>query len=146
MITSLLPGRVRLRVPVNENWRITPGLENKLINETGILSAKVNPRSGSVLIEFDAVRTTVDRIERIINRNVEISLGPVSDFKVKSTGKPAGRKRAGAKTYNLLLASLLTSLSGIVFDNKKLHIRAGYLFVTLAGRHVFDFRNRIWRK
>jgi hypothetical protein len=48
-------------------------------------------------------------------------------------------------TVNLgMLASLVTSMLGILFDLKKLHVAAGILFLAFFGIHLFERRRAMF--
>lgn len=76
-VVSDIPGRLRIRLGRHSMLRGQDGaLEEFLMQSQGIISAKVNYSTGSVLVFYNDSCTKADIIERIVSINVR-SLSPV---------------------------------------------------------------------
>lgn len=145
MVVSVIPGRVRIRKPPFQVSELGVAVEKDLKRQKGVVSVDIRHRSGSILVYFDSQVTTVEQIESCVNRSLAKTDHPALGKEHHRSGVPQRKKRPGKRYYNLMLASLLASMSGIVIDSKKIHTQAGILFLGLAGKHAFHFKNRMWR-
>ncbi len=139
-VTSCIDGRIRLRDPGLKRSSLAEAVRERLRDLPEIRSVRLNRRTGSLLIIFDRIRTTV--------RKVLSALAGIFGLPVREESSGGGAKgnplSANARSYftrrravNLgMLASLIVSIGGAIAGTEGLHIAVGVLFVALVGIHI----------
>lgn len=139
MIASFMEGRVRLRTDALKDPEKLRMVEDTIKSQNGVLSTLANPRTGSLLVEYDP--------ERIPKETLLMAAGMLE----KELGLCPEEPRRGKKMLQiinpgaelLLLTGTLgfSMLGGVV--NKRLHVAAGVLFLLLCGKHLYSRRRSL---
>ena len=139
MIASFIEGRVRLRADALRNPEKLQLLEDAVKAQDGVLSTLANPRTGSLLVEYDPAR--VPRENLIMAAELlEQELGLAPD--TKKEGKKLVQLMNPKAEMALLAGSLaFTMLGGVV--NKRLHLAAGGLFLLACAGHLYSHRRHL---
>lgn len=138
MIASFTEGRVRLRAAALRDPEKLRQVEDTIRSQDGVLHTLANPRTGSLLVEYDP--------ERIPRQNLFMAAELLEKELGLSREKPERRKKTvqliTPGTELMLLAGALgfSMLGGVV--SKRLHVAAGALFLLAAGRHLYSRRRR----
>lgn len=149
-VASCIDGRIRIRDPQLTQKGVADAVCEALSALPGISQVTVNERVGSLLVIYSAA---VTRLQSIMG-SITALLGDEEEATpfarsgeqapfvsgLRSPGL-AGRRSA----VNLgMLASLVTSMLGIMFGLKKLHYAAGVIFLALFGIHFFKRRRAVF--
>lgn len=147
-VTSSVPGRLRLR---GGQWRAQSVLEQlsgKIAKWRHVSSVDANPRTGSLLVHYDAARLKPDVFASRINKAIAGQHRP-SPRNVEKTAAPAhgGSSRVKVNRYakrGMLLsltASLLLAGAGL----KRWHALTGGAFLASLAVHLWVHRRHILR-
>lgn len=150
LVASCIDGRIRIRDPQLTQKGVADVVCEALSALPGISQVTVNERVGSLLVIYSAAVTRfqsiMESIAALLGDEEEATpfarSGEQAPFVsgLRSLG-PAGRRSA----VNLgMLASLVTSMLGIMFGLKKLHYAAGVIFLALFGIHFFKRRRAVF--
>ena len=138
MIASFIDGRVRLRTEALKNPETLSVVENAVKAREGVLSTRANPRTGSLLVEYDPERISREDLlvaAELLNKELGLS---------SESGKEKGPllRLCEPRSELLLLGGSLgiTLLGGLV--SKRLHLAAGGAFLLFCGKHLYDRRRR----
>ncbi|MDR2500812.1 MAG: heavy-metal-associated domain-containing protein [Treponema sp.] len=71
MIVSFSPGRVRLRFKELKNKAVAEQAYTRIMANPGITAVEVNPRTGSILIEYDPDALPLDQLMETGRRELE---------------------------------------------------------------------------
>lgn len=144
-IVSSLPGRLRLRGTALRDAVRATRLRALAAGWRHVSSVEVNPRTGSLLVCYDATRLMPARIEaRILQAARQAS--PVAPPKAPAearTGSPRVRANRWAKRG--MLASLAATLLLAVGGTKRWHTLAGIAFLHALAVHLWAHRRHILR-
>ena len=146
LIASHFDGRIRIRDQQLTNKGVAQAMSEALSALPGVGQVTVNERVGSLLVIYSAAVTKLQSIMvRISGLLGEAPPMPTSAPSGKEDGCVTGlrslRLPGKKKAVNLgMLASLVTSMLGIIFGLKKLHVAAGVLFLAVFGVHIFERR------
>ena len=139
MIASFFEGRVRLRHQALHDPATLAMAETFVSAQEGVKNVAANPRTGSLLVEYE--------FERISREILEMAAGALKERldslapKVVSTekGKCGFRlKGMSARTENFLLSGALGLALLSPLFGKQAHIGAAGIFLALTGKHVYD--------
>lgn len=133
MIISDLPGRLRLKSIYLKSSKVGEKILEILRTQRGILEAKHNPRSGSLLIYYDPKELKREKLNSLIQGFVEDKFSLTKERQIKILN-------------SLMLGSLALSLWGALASLKTIHIIFGFTFLIFLSIHIYKYRNiLIWR-
>lgn len=152
MITSCIPGRVRLRHPrlhdPDESGRLCALLR---VTE-GILDVTANPRTGSLLVRYDTTVVDEDDLARAAARCTDYL---AASGYGQTSGKQRGRgvqARAGfdrRETARLAKRGMMVTLGATLLlglaGREKAHVAAGTLFTLCNAYHIYAYRRQLLR-
>lgn len=150
LVTSCIDGRIRIRDPQLTHKGVAEAVCEVLSALPGISRVTVNERVGSLLVRYSAAVTKLQSIlEGVAGL---LGAGEETTPYDESGGQAplvSGIKSLGLAvrkaTVNMgMLASLLTSMIGIMLGLKKLHYAAGILFLAIFGIHIFERRRAMF--
>lgn len=150
LIASHFDGRIRIRDQQLTNKGVAQAISEAVSALPGVGQVTVNERIGSLLIIYSAAVTKLQSImERISGLLGEAPPLPTNVLSGKEDccvpGLRSLRLPSKKGAVNLgMLASLVTSMLGIIFGLKKLHVAAGLLFLALFGIHIFERRRAMF--
>lgn len=135
---SAVEGRIRVRYPL---WRKSDRLEravNRLQGLEGVTSVAPNAQAGSILIHYDPAQVELKqmkaRVLGVVNtRNIKPSSGPIVVDGHLSDVSLTGTINMG------MLASLGLAFTG----SRRLHRRAGKVFIWFVAAHLFIYRKKL---
>ena len=149
LIASCINGRIRIRDRQLTQKGVAEAVCEVLSALPGIRQVTINEKVGSLLIIYSAA---VTKLQGIMETVTELLGDEKESHKTRSGERVpfisgiqtlglSGRKA----TVNMgMLASLLTSMIGIMIGLKKLHVVAGAIFLAFFGIHFFERRRAIF--
>ena len=154
-ITSFVDGRVRLRHATLRRAGILPVIEGLLRGLDGVEAVTTNPRSGSLLLEYDPTRLTRDDLLALL-RSGESLLGAHMPETRTASGM-ASHTASGAAPNGSLLSGLcsrrtrnrcmLAALAGSallgLWGRGGWHKAISLVFLGLCAEHVYRYRGRL---
>ena len=143
-VTSFVDGRVRLRHPALKDPQTAELIASSVSLVEGMRSAEANPRTGSLLITYDA--SVISRESLLAMAESGMAFLPTA-VKAEPLRHRIGRailSRRVTKTANkVMLVSLLASIGGVYAGFGGIHRAAGLVF-TLAGmQHIAAHRKTL---
>ena len=138
-ITSCLEGRVRLRHPALREAATAGMLQPFLANLPGMRNVAINPRTGSLLLEYDSDQLRMQDLLELASGWEEQLAGPEPSCPVRKEGALAGllnRRALNRGMLVLLGVSLALGLTGRTGG----HVATGGLFALLCGAHAYTWR------
>ena len=149
-IASCIDGRIRIRDNQLTKKDVAEAVCEALSALPGISQVTVNERVGSLLVIYSAAVTKLQSI-------MESITGLLGDEEETTPSARSGKQApliSGIRSLGLsgrksavnlgMLASLVTSMLGILFGLKKLHYAAGMIFLALFGIHFFKRRHAVF--
>jgi hypothetical protein len=142
MITSFVPGRIRIRDASLKD----PSLPlDGLRALQGVSQVDHNPRTGSVLVLYDPGSVDMDKAAELLSGVDPSILQAPADEPPPAWARPH-RPSEATKTMNetvaMSLALAATLASGFV-RSRKVHFMAGMFLVELVVEHLWRFRHRL---
>lgn len=156
-ITSFVDGRVRLRHAALRRDGILPLIEGLLRGLDGVEAVTTNPRSGSLLLEYDPARLTRDDLLALLHSG-ESLLGahmpetPCTASHTASGAAPEGSPPEGFSLSGLcsrrtrnrcMLAALAGSALLGLWGRGGWHKAVSLVFLGLCAEHVYRYRGRL---
>lgn len=149
LIASCFDGRIRIRDQRLTQKGVADVACEVLSAIPGISQVTINGRTGSLLIIYSAavaklqdIMETITGLFGVEQESPKARFGKEIPF---VSGKQALGLSVRKAAVNMgMLASLLTSMIGILFGLKKLHVAAGILFLAFFGIHFFERRRTIF--
>lgn len=139
MITSFYDGRVRIRVAALKDPETMSQAEAIIKVQEGVTHTLSNPRTGSLLIEYDPEKIpretlllAADVLAEQLNAAEEQTTGGCR------LGGPAPLFNRKRKAFLLTSLFVLTVFSGFV--SKRVHLGSGILLSLLTAKHLYDRR------
>jgi hypothetical protein len=135
-IAHRLPGRVRLRLPRSHR---SPSLMAKVRNAitalAGVARVMIEPATGSILVEHDRSRTTLDMIAEALEQTAGLPLhmGEAHDNPGPSMNGRAPLARAATRTTSTIDDTIRRATGGL-FSLRLL------VPLTLAGLAIYQFQ------
>ena len=128
-VTCFFAGRLRLRHPALRAPDRAEAARARLAATPGVHAVTVNPRTGSLLLEYDAAKPDAELLVR--------------DLIGAATPKPDRRRNGGTRRTRsrLLNRAMLAALA----DRTRAHTLAGGLFLILNALHVYEYRRNLLR-
>lgn len=139
MIASFIEGRVRLRADALKDPEKLQMVENAVKSYDGVLSTRANPRTGSLLVEYDPRVIPTETLQVAAE-----ALGKeLNEQPAELKSGRASLRLMDPKTEMLLLTGSMgfTLLGGVL--SKQVHVAAGVLFALLCGKHMYNRRRFI---
>ncbi len=143
-IRSVSPGRVRVRHDALKNIEHAEKVQLFLEGKEGVRSAAVNPRTGSLLLEYDPARLEplhllafVEELQQTLNIDFSEKVKKNKDCPLSclwGRGTPRQLENRG------MLLSLGASVACILAGRGTGHAAFGWMFLGLSALHVM--RNR----
>lgn len=132
MISSSIPGRLRLRDDRFRDLTEVERLRQRLADLEGSPAVTANPRTGSVLVTYSP--SLVDDVELFTALDEHARPAPP---RANGSSGPTLRLLLPQRALELgIVGSLGVSLGAAVVGLKSVHIAAGVAFVALAGVHI----------
>jgi len=151
-IASSLPGRVRLRGSALRDGASSARLSDHIGRWRHVESIESNPRSGSLLIRYNAARIDPLRFDARLIRTIATLFGTTGQAPTQlsvtprtQTGHGTPRVRANRIAKRVMVGSLAVSLACGVLRYKRWHILAGWTFVGALAVHLWVYRRHILR-
>ena len=165
-ITSAISGRIRLRHPSLRQACWAEQLRKAADFLPGIRALEINPRTGSLLLQYDPASLSQEMLIEIAEAwlqqlppPVKTSLRTSSSFTLSvlpdmSTVFPVvfrgrrmlrgvGRARLSKTVNRGMLVSLAASLALAAVGRIKGHVVVGGVFLVCTALHLYLFRNRL---
>jgi hypothetical protein len=150
-IVSSIPGRLRLRVAAPGAPAALDRLRSQIEQWEAVGSVAINPRTGSLLVHYDATRLTAARLEEcaraaaatLVRAAAKVGSGGTALPPRTHGGTP--RVRANRLAKRGMLASLALSLVLAALGNKRGHWLAGALFLHALAVHLWAHRRHLFR-
>ena len=145
IITSDIPGRIRIRDQRLTRVDQAEEIRNDLLAMNGVTEVTVGIRTGSLLIVYSAA--SLQGIMALLNGlfGAAEESSNSCDCSFRAVDFPAlGAKMRKNAVNSGMLASLLISMIGIMVGLKKLHVAAGILFLGIFGIHIFERRRAMF--
>ena len=144
-IASSIDGRVRIRDQQLTRTDVASAIEAKLSALPGVAQVSVNGKIGSLLVVYSAAAVTLKEIMKTISTllgETELPLRETRNERAESVFRIRPLTLPGKRSIvNMgMLASLVTSMVGIMIGLKKLHYAAGVVFLAFFGIHIFERR------
>lgn len=150
LVASCIDGRIRIRDQQLTQKGVAEAVCETLSALPGIGLVTVNERVGSLLVIYSAAVTRLqnilESITGLLGDEEETTPSARSGEQAPSVSGIRSLGLSGRKSaVNLgMLASLVTSMLGIMFGLKKLHYAAGMIFLALFGIHFFKRRRAVF--
>ena len=157
-ITSAISGRIRLRHPCLRQAVWADQLRKAAGFLPGILALEINPRTGSLLLQYDPASLSQEMLieiaeawlEQLPSRGTASLPGaPASQafFSADSRGckvlRRIGRARLSKVVNRGMLFTLAASLGLAAVGRTGGHVVAGGVFLVCNTLHLYFFRNRL---
>jgi hypothetical protein len=141
-IVSSLPGRIRIRDKRLRDQTRLNQLKKELLKITAIVELQSNPRTGSVVVNFDPGVIEITALETQLDLAVDKVLA-------EALTPPLLTKKT-INRYNkiAMVGSLAASLAFSAARQKRWrrwHALTGYLFVANLGVHLYLYRKSLFR-
>ncbi|MDR1607408.1 MAG: hypothetical protein LBT38_03260, partial [Deltaproteobacteria bacterium] len=142
MLTSYIPGRLRFRLteipehsPEDINISSWPGVKN----------LSVNYQIGSVLLEYDPDKLSLDIIAEVVEQFDPLAAEELKNIASGGSRYPKAIRQPGQATQDFISLSvaLATSLITGFYGPKKWHVTSGFFLAGLAVSHAWHYRHRI---
>jgi hypothetical protein len=162
-IASSIPGRLRLRDRALRDDARLDALGAAAARWRGVTDVEINPRAGSLLIHYDAVRLAPATCEaravaaaaKLLGRNTQASVRESVEKRAKvGAGEtvaqphhPGGTPRVRVNRWakRAMLASLAISLLLAGAGRKRWHFLTGAVFLHALALHLWVHRRHILR-
>lgn len=150
-IVSSIPGRLRLRVAAPGAPAALDRLRSQIEQWEAVGSVAINPRTGSLLVHYDATRLTAAGLEdRVCSAAATLAraaakVGSGGTALPPRTHGGTPRVRANRWAKRGMLASLALSLVLAVLGNKRGHWLVGALFLHALAVHLWAHRRHLFR-
>lgn len=143
-IRSMTPGRVRVRHEALKNAGNAEKVQNFLEAKDGVRGAAVNPRTGSLLLEYDPDRIVplqllafVEELQQIFG--IDFSAGAESGAE-KQTSCLLGNLSPREMENRGMLITLGASVACILAKRGAAHAAFGWVFLALSALHLVRYR------
>ena len=152
MFDSVLPGRIRARLPQGVDARTQDGIRTALGKAASGACMTYNPRSGGLLVTWppgpkrDAAVLRV--IEAHVKKDVSETAGPAWAGLARVSEMAQGVKipwPAMRTVKQGMAVSLGAALVALAFKSERTHIWAGGAFAALLSRHLYVYRKRLFK-
>lgn len=145
-VTSFIDGRVRLRHPALRNAATADMVASMVSGVDGVESVQVNPRTGSLLIFYDAEKLSREKLLELAEQGA--ALLPEEEKSVADKTCSPGRlllsRRAVRLGNRAMLVSLLCSLLGAASGMGAVHRVTGAAFALISLQHLAAHRKALW--
>jgi cation transport ATPase len=135
MIVSAIDGRMRIVAPGLKNQKKADAIEEKLQQATGVMSAKVNRLTGSLLILYDKSRIESRTLRQAVKGQLKV---------LKASGaKPLTGKGARKNVKRVMLITITSAMAMALADYEKWHYRIGAVFLSSLSLHLYQNRRTL---
>lgn len=142
MVTSSIDGRIRIRDGSLCDAGKASVVEAALKTTTGVKSAAVNCRTGSLLVEYDPARLGTTEILEVAGLKEDAPTHSPAAPK-----RPLTEREIRARNMRIAKRGMLGSLAALLafaaVDRERAHIAAGGLFVAFNAYHLYTYRRRL---
>ena len=139
MFTSILPGRVRARLPLDMPESKLEDFRAALAGAALEMKARHNPRSAGLLVTWKPGPRRDAAVMRVLRSRVPASAKGAS-------ATPSAVTMPSMKTVNKgMAASLGVALMALAFRSGRAHMWAGGVFALFLGRHLYVYRRRLFK-
>ncbi len=150
LIASFVEGRIRLRHALLKDTSLVAQLNEFLQNLDGVTSLESNPRTGSILVHYDANILDIETLEGLLQQaDALFGLGQPEAAQASTrccclqSAFSSLEKVPNHKQYKRLMGALIPATLAFILlpslKNSRYHGIAGGLFVALSLGHM-------WRK
>jgi hypothetical protein len=150
MITSFIPGRIRLREARLKDPDFAAAMAAALKTQTGVTKASANPVTGGLLLEYDQDKVDTESVLTALATvdpdGFDEFLKHLADLETRG-GSPGFLPAVGANyeiaEYATLFLSFVICASSAFLRSKGLHVYSGLSLAGLTVQHVLKYRKRL---
>ena len=136
-VTCFFAGRLRLRHPALRAPDRAEAARARLAATPGVHAVTVNPRTGSLLLEYDAAKPDAE----LLVRDLIGAAAPKPDRR-----RNGGTRRTRSRLLNRAMLAALAGTTGLALaDRTRAHTLAGGLFLILNALHEYEYRRNLLR-
>ena len=136
-VTCFFAGRLRLRHPALRAPDRAEAARARLAATPGVHAVTVNPRTGSLLLEYDAAKPDAE----LLVRDLIGAAAPKPDRR-----RNGGMRRTRSRLLNRAMLAALAGTTGLALaDRTRAHTLEGGLFLILNALHVYEYRRNLLR-
>ena len=135
MLQSVLPGRIRARLPLNVPQDEVDSLGAALEKAASGSTVQYNPRSGSLLVTW----TPGPKRDAAVLKALSARVKTAAACPTKTGWPPMKTVKQG------MALSLGVALTALAFKSERVHIWAGGAFAALLSRHLYMYRKRLFK-
>ena len=146
IVTSFIDGRVRLRHPALRNAATADMVASMVSGVDGVESVQVNPRTGSLLIFYDAEKLSREKLLELAKQGAPL----LPEEKKAPSGRECSvisfllSRRAARLANRAMFVSLLCSLAGAASGMGAVHRVTGAVFALASLQHMAAHRKALW--
>lgn len=140
MITSFIPGRIRFRHQGLKNNAVMAAFTAKMHDLPGFENLTSNLLTGSVTVHYTPASNT-KTAQALWLRDVLPQFASRLPVRNRAAGRSACRTRG---YYRLMTLTLLLCFASPSFGFISLHRYSAFALAALLGRHMYDYRKRIF--
>lgn len=145
IITSIIPGRIRIRDRQFYNTAQAERLRSDLLALDGIRDVTLSARTGSLLICCCSAAETMQKIVVFLDNQPGDLEGATQRTTCRCAELWSSNSRLHKNSVNMgMVISLLTSMIGVTLGAETLHIAAGVLFLATLAVHLYERRKAIY--
>ncbi len=159
-VASLTKGRLRVRCP-QLHTRYGHSISTHLLEVPGVKEVTVNPKSGSMLVQFDPAgidyakfnSTFNQLIEKEVKRNIQEAAHPTvhkkpahqesKSLKQRFLSQKTQKKMRVFENRNMVVGGAVC-LAGIALRRYGLHSLGGWWLTAAALAHTWRYRKTVW--
>ncbi|MFP5223610.1 MAG: hypothetical protein ACLGSA_15065 [Acidobacteriota bacterium] len=158
MLESVLPGRIRVRLPQHLAHKTQDTIRTALDKAAAGSCMEYNPRSGSLLVTWQSSPKRDAAVRKVLETHMASEMHATQEAHPAASPLGTGLARVSelAKGVNIpwpamktvkkgMLISLGTALTALAFKSERIHYLAGGTFVALLLRHVHVYRRRMFK-
>lgn len=152
MLESVLPGRIRARLPLGLPSETQDAIRAALDKAAAGSCMEYNPRSGGLLVTWQPGPKRDVAVLKVVEAHMSpeaaSAAGPICSgmARVSELAKGVNIPWPTMKTVKQGMAiSLGAALVALAFKSERAHIWAGGAFTALLSRHLYVYRKRVFK-
>ena len=144
MITSFIPGRIRIRHAALKDPETASSLAAGLNSHPGVNRAIANPVTGGLLIEYDPASVDMESARQALKAIAPEGedwleeYGTVQPFPIRP-----GRSNKDAAEYLAMIGAFIVCSGSAALRSKGLHVYSGLTLAGLTVQHLYKYRKRL---